>query len=513
MWVKYRLTGSGVSPSFMYDQIPANSMESAKKIILARNPGATSVGIHAYAMQKDPPDWWPGEKEKKEEKRQEEKRRLQEEENRKRTEREAKDREREAQRNARREEERRNAEREEDRREIEKLRQELRNQKKEARQSNGEFWSKGEYDSFTDIARDQKDGMYEKIMNCQTNILTAPLKLICWLLHEIFNPYSFFRKHVFSVVNVILVLAGIFAYNHDAMLFVILCAVSVVANCIIGMKTDRSGIALLVVFIEVAVFAAVIWFSQSQTTSGSNNNAAQQGDSESAQITDDGYLPPASQILREVAAANHSKSGKVGVDNSKNIGKNLEELLRDGSNKRVKGQGDAKLVITDPRDGKVYRTVEIGKQVWFAQNLNYASKSSHCFGDKEKNCDNLGRLYKTYDKNATKNVCPAGWHVPSIAEWKTLLRNVGLKQKCGNFGYEHETGNECDYLVWNRATSVLNRKGFGIIMGNEFGMKNQTVFVANKTRDNVICFSSDNEASDYCFQDSMGEYYIRCVQN
>jgi hypothetical protein len=52
-------------------------------------------------------------------------------------------------------------------------------------------------------------------------------------------------------------------------------------------------------------------------------------------------------------------------------------------------------------------------------------------------------------------------------------------------------------------------------MGDESGMKNQTVFVANKTRDNVnvICFSSDNEASDNCFQDSKGEYYIRCVQN
>ena len=474
MWVKYEVQGKGMSSENMYDTFPANGLPAAEKMIKAKT-GATKVYIKDWSVGNNPPDWWPGEKEKKEAKHQEE-------ENRKRAEREAKDREREAQRNARREEERRNAEREEDRREIEKLRQELRNQKKEARQSNGEFWSKGEYDSFTDIARDQKDGMYEKIMNCQTNILTAPLKLICWLLHEIFNPYSFFRKHVFSVVNVILVLAGIFAYNHDAMLFVILCAVSVVANCIIGMKTDRSGIALLVVFIEVAVFAAVIWFSQSQTTSSSNNNAAQQGDSESVQMTEDNYLPS----LKEIAALPAPSKAS-----------------------------NAKHVITDSRDGKVYRTVEIGKQVWFAQNLNYASKSSHCFGDKEKNCDNLGRLYKTYDKNATKNVCPAGWHVPSFAEWKTLLRNVGLKQKCGNFGYEYETGNECDYLVWNRATSVLNRKGFGIIMGDEFGMKDQTVFVANKTRDNVnvICFSSDNEASDNCFQDSKGEYYIRCVQN
>ena len=68
-------------------------------------------------------------------------------------------------------------------------------------------------------------------------------------------------------MNIILVLAGCLAYKNELMMFVILCTVSVVVNCIIGMKTDRSGIALLVVFIEAAIFGVAIWMTQPQISS------------------------------------------------------------------------------------------------------------------------------------------------------------------------------------------------------------------------------------------------------
>lgn len=56
-----------------------------------------------------------------------------------------------------------------------------------------------------------------------------------------------------------------------------------------------------------------------------------------------------------------------------------------------------------------------------AENLNYASKGSRCYDDLQSNCDKYGRLYSWED---SKNVCPDGWHLPSIDEFKTLKETV-----------------------------------------------------------------------------------------
>lgn len=76
--------------------------------------------------------------------------------------------------------------------------------------------------------------------------------------------------------------------------------------------------------------------------------------------------------------------------------------------------------IVDSRDGRTYKTVKIGKQTWFAENLNYASDKSVCADSLDKDCEIYGRLY-VY----SWEMCPEGWHVPTMPEWSELFSSAG----------------------------------------------------------------------------------------
>ncbi len=92
--------------------------------------------------------------------------------------------------------------------------------------------------------------------------------------------------------------------------------------------------------------------------------------------------------------------------------------------------------FTDTRDGKTYKTVEIGNQTWMAENLNYHSASgSWVYDDNNANADVYGRLY---DWEMACNVCPEGWRLPDKNEWKTLVDFFGGDFAAG--GALKETG-------------------------------------------------------------------------
>jgi len=107
--------------------------------------------------------------------------------------------------------------------------------------------------------------------------------------------------------------------------------------------------------------------------------------------------------------------------------------------------------FTDPRDGKTYRTVKIGEQVWMAENLNFECEGSKCYKDDPKNAEKYGRFY---DWETAIKACPPGWHLPSIKEWDTLIDFAGgaeiatkkLKAKSGweECGWEDHEGTD-DY--------------------------------------------------------------------
>ena len=158
----------------------------------------------------------------------------------------------------------------------------------------------------------------------------------------------------------------------------------------------------------------------------------------------------------------------------------------------------ASLGVTDTRDVRHYSAVAIGNQIWMAENLKYlpsvnpSSTSSniepcyYVYGYEGMSVDGArlrenfvtyGVLYnwpaamngeESSDTNPStvQGVCPAGWHLPSDAEWEELIEYLGntlAQEKLKESGNAH----------WIEPSIATNETGFtalpgGTLYQNEF---------------------------------------------
>lgn len=105
----------------------------------------------------------------------------------------------------------------------------------------------------------------------------------------------------------------------------------------------------------------------------------------------------------------------------------VDETVTFGGTYVQEGSG----TVTDI-DGNVYSTVTIGSQVWMAENLivtHYlngdTTEAYYIYNNDESNVATYGRLYNWYAVNDSRNIAPAGWHVPSDSEWQVLIDYLG----------------------------------------------------------------------------------------
>jgi len=136
-------------------------------------------------------------------------------------------------------------------------------------------------------------------------------------------------------------------------------------------------------------------------------------------------------------------------------------------------------------DGNMYKIVTIGNQKWTKTNLNVShyrngdpiphvtdreqwanlTTGAWCYYNNDPvNEAKYGKLYNWYAVNDPRGLAPAGWHVPSDAEWTILTTFLGGESVAG--GKMKEMGIAFNYFNWiSPNTSATNSSGFTALPG------------------------------------------------
>lgn len=178
--------------------------------------------------------------------------------------------------------------------------------------------------------------------------------------------------------------------------------------------------------------------------------------------------------------------------------------------------------FVDERDDKIYWTITINGKEWFAQNLDYDLQDLSWYQNNSESNKIYGKLYVGSSLTSNlKDICPSGWHIPTVSEWTELIETVG------GFKFAGKDLKENSELYWRKSekkgtnvsgmtilpagsrdskpsfsnlgkytffwTSTPNPKIIGSFMSLDFGFM----------RDNINLSTGDKEWS----------YSIRCVKD
>jgi len=202
-------------------------------------------------------------------------------------------------------------------------------------------------------------------------------------------------------------------------------------------------------------------------------------------------------------------------------------------------------------DGNVYETVQIGGQLWMAENLKvthyqnndeipyiYNDPQYGAYINYNNNDDNVavyGRLYNWFAVNDERGLCPDNWHVPSDDEFKSLEMYLGMSESEANGeglrgtdeggklkeeGNEHwnspNTGatNETDFTALpggnRRYETYTNQEIFSGLNRYGFFWSSSEVYTVNAW---YRVFSFDYSESNRYHLSKTNAFSIRCVED
>ena len=140
--------------------------------------------------------------------------------------------------------------------------------------------------------------------------------------------------------------------------------------------------------------------------------------------------------------------------------------------------------FTDTRDANTYGTVKIGNQIWMTENLRYdVSNLSWDYNNDPTNSNTYGKLYTW---SGAASAAPAGWHLPTDEEWKTLEANLGMSATDLDLsGYSTVRGTDQGTQLQAGGSSGMEFHPAGYRSGTSyFALGNRTYLWVNTTISN-----------------------------
>ena len=196
--------------------------------------------------------------------------------------------------------------------------------------------------------------------------------------------------------------------------------------------------------------------------------------------------------------------------------------------------------VYDFRDGNFYNIVKIGTQTWMAENLSFQTENSYCYDYRTDYCNKYGRLYtwaaamdsvgswgtggencgyalKCSPDYPVRGICPSGWHLPTKAEFDTLISSAGGQTKAflrlkSTTGWNGPNGDGTDIYAFKALPS-----GYRGQMGEYNRLLNGAYFWSSTEESayDAIYIFLGNYAGDLKIKNQKKDYAfsVRCVKD
>ena len=172
-----------------------------------------------------------------------------------------------------------------------------------------------------------------------------------------------------------------------------------------------------------------------------------------------------------------SESGSLARDRSSSSwAMSSATTVVDADAKDVRNTEHSRDSEVDSATGTSFTTHSVGIYTWTEQNINVKSSVARntCYAYDDSNCNPYGRLYLS--SNAEK-VCPTGYTLPTVSDWKNLLQAELTKTDYAGICTKRDTlectgiGDSVRYLASDGYAVLMDRSGLferQMVRDNEF---------------------------------------------